>query len=43
MARRAYHVRTENKFIVLLDMHKVDAVRAGAYIGVGVRCRTDFM
>ena len=43
MARRAYHVRTENKFGVLPDMYRVDAVRVGAYIGTGARCKTDFM
>ena len=33
MARRAYHVRTENKFGVLPDMHGIDMGAAGPYIG----------
>ena len=42
MARRAYHVRMKNKFVVLPDMHRVDMGEASPHIGTGGRMQNRF-
>ena len=42
MARRAYHVRMENKFVVLPDMHSLDSDRVRPYMVAGDGMRERF-